>query len=120
MRWSREVSVVLPVLAGLLLAAGWYNRAAIHQRLWPPSRPVPTTTLVYTWSDRQGTVHFSESSAPHSRVIVVDTSRITPIEPPTGSLTPPAGAKVLAAGKGGEGDDANKRANLMGQPTDNN
>jgi len=124
--FNKEVPVSLCLLAVCLLVAGWHWREDIRKHLFPAARPASTVTLVHTWTDKAGTVHFGDSGPPQSRVIAVNTDRITPLVPltapaaklPVASATGSGGQ--LATGKDSVSDAASLRATMDGQPNDNN
>lgn len=125
MRINREVSVNLLLLVVLVGAGCWYFRVDLHRHFVTP-RPVPTSTVLYSWTDNKGVAHFSQEGPDHkSRAIVVSTDRITPIDPltedqlsrvaPERSLA--SGAKVLSSGRSSEQEAADIRASIEARAT---
>ncbi len=124
-RINREVSVNLLLLVGLVGAGCWYFRADLRGH-FATQRPVPTSTVLFSWTDNKGVVHFSQEGPDHrSRAIMVSTDRITPIDPlteeqlsriaPERSLA--SGAKVLSSGRSSEQESADIRAGIEARAT---
>lgn len=67
--------------------AGWEERARLQGwwQAWhaPHSTPAPTRTTVYGWKDKDGVMHYSSTPDPQhkTRAYVIDTGKITPLEP---------------------------------------
>lgn len=92
-------------LMAVMLVLGWLMRDELRRRLSPPEQ---TRERVYTWTDRQGNVHYGDrAGSPQGQTVVVDTSRISRLEP----LPPNAGKEsaVMSEVSGPAGIDAHGR-----------
>ena len=73
------VSVV--IIGGL----AWFQQDTLKaqwQKLYPPPAPVATQTTVYTWKDKDGTVHYSNTPDHQSATqTIIDTKKIARLEP---------------------------------------
>ena len=69
--------VSVMVIGGL----AWFQQDKLKtqwQKLSPPPAPVATQTTVYTWKDKDGTVHYSNTPDNHSaKQTTVDTRKIS-------------------------------------------
>ena len=87
------VSVV--IIGGL----AWFQQDTLKaqwHKLYPSPAPVATQTTVYTWKDKDGTVHYSNTpDDPKATVKVIDTARTTPLEPIPEKPAPKADNKLL-------------------------
>ena len=69
------------------LGLAWWQKdqlTAQWQKFHSSSTPVPvaTQTTVYTWKDKEGTVHYSNTPNSHAaKTTIVDTSKISRLEP---------------------------------------
>ncbi len=110
-------------LAALLMALGlgllWYFQTAVGNWL-AGTKPVPVSepVLLYTWTDRDGTVHFSQTGDGHSHVIVARADHITRLEPlpepPSHHRLhlPAIGNKGVATGQSASGETGDLHARM--------
>lgn len=103
----RYAALLLVVIAAL----GWHFRVPLQARLdaWreapQPAMPVGDGSepaaegsrrdTVYRWVDERGVVHFDQHPREGSEAIVVDQSRIRPMEPVKGGEVSESGSPVV-------------------------
>jgi hypothetical protein len=77
-----DYSVIAVVVMGGL---AWWQQDTLKQhwqKLRPSSAPVATQTTVYTWTDKNGTVHYSNTpDNKNAKTSTVDTGKISRLEP---------------------------------------
>jgi hypothetical protein len=77
-------SLVMLIVVSAAVGGAWTERESL-KKYWdahvnPPEQAPPTT--VYMWKDSEGTVHYSShADDKHAKEMVVDTSKITRLEP---------------------------------------
>lgn len=76
-------------LVAIILAAStagaWTQRDAIVKQwqIYVQKKPVATQTVIYTWTDKAGVVHYdSRPENQQSQELIIDTAQITPLAPP--------------------------------------
>ena len=83
------------------LGLAWWQKdqlTAQWQKFHSSSTPVPvaTQTTVYTWKDKEGTVHYSNTPNSHAaKTTIVDTSKISRLEPLPQKQEAPKEEKLL-------------------------
>lgn len=93
---SRAIFGVLLVAGGLALA-GWHYRGPLMAAVSRDTpTPVASTTVLYSWTDQEGVVHYSQKGGKGKEKVVVDTGEITPVD----ELREP----LLAQGKSAKGE----------------
>lgn len=77
-----NVALISVMIVGAL---AWTNQDKLKeqwQKLRPTSTPVATQTTVYTWKDKDGTIHYSNTpDSQKASTTMVDTGKISRLEP---------------------------------------
>lgn len=77
-------SFVILVVIGAAITGAWMERDAL-KKYWDSHvnpQPQATQTTIYTWKDSEGIIHYStHADDKHAKEMVVDTNKITPLEP---------------------------------------
>ena len=84
-------SVVLIIIA-VVMAGAWMERETVKKYWQTKFHPQEKSsqTIVYTWKDSDGTIHYSNSADDKkAKELIVDTSKISRLEP----LPPPKEAE---------------------------
>lgn len=108
---------VFVLMTALGLGLLWYFQVTLGDWL-SGARPVPISepVLLYTWTDSNGTVHFSQDGEGHRHVIVARADHITRLEPLSEShrqmLLPAIGGKSPAAGQADAGETGELHARM--------
>lgn len=88
---NRRIMTGLLALIALGGGAGWHYRATIKAWMSPPasaSNPAATPDVLYSWTDKEGVTHYSQSPGKGNRV-EYDGSRITPVDVVEAPVLPP-------------------------------
>lgn len=98
-RWVLEAGALLLIGA---VVTGWHYRAQIIARINPPAsaaRPMDAPDVLYTWVDKEGVTHYSQTAGKGERV-EYDGSGITPVAPVAASLLEPLATDSADGRKG--------------------
>lgn len=81
MAQKTNLLITMVIIVGL----AWWQEDKLKQqwhKLYPTSAPVATQTTVYTWKDKDGTIHYSNTpDHQQATATMVDTNKINRLEP---------------------------------------